>query len=93
MREVTWEEAEEVGGAVGVPGAIAGGVYGGATYIGSTTGGGSFSTTEFIAAVGAGALLGAMGPSATLIRAGANAIGSFGAGVIGGNSGRLGSGA
>lgn len=92
MRELTQKEAEEIFGAAGVPGAIAGGIYGGAGYIGGVTGGGNFKTTEFIASVGSGALLGAMGPAASLLRTGANTVGSFGTGVILGNTGRLGGG-
>jgi len=94
MREITWEEAELVNGAFGVPGAVAGAISGGTGYIGTTTGGGNFNTTEFIAAVGGGALLGAiMGPAGVSAAATIGGAGvSFGVGVIGGNSSRLGGG-
>jgi hypothetical protein len=87
MREITLEEAEVVGGAVGPPGAAIGGLAGAAGYIGSRLGGGTFQTNGFLAAVGVGALAGAItGP----VGIGKALIGGFGGGVITGNVDRLG---
>jgi hypothetical protein len=51
MREITLEEAEIVGGAVGPPGAAIGGLAGAAGYIGSRLGGGTFETKGFLGSV------------------------------------------
>ncbi|MNJ24107.1 hypothetical protein D3C77_185120 [compost metagenome] len=89
MREITLEEAESVGGAVGVPGAIVGGVAGGAHYLGGQTGGGSFNGRDFAVAVGVGAALGATAGTVG-IGAAAGSVGlNYGGGMIMGNYGRL----
>ena len=87
MREITLEEAEIVGGAVGPPGAVIGGLAGAAGYIGSRLGGGTFETKGFLGSVVGGALAGAISGPVGIGRA---LIGGFGGGVITGNADRLG---
>jgi hypothetical protein len=88
MREISLAEAEAVGGAQGVPGAIAGAAAGATAYIGTVAGGGKFNTGDFLGATAtgavAGALTGPVGIVKTLTRAGA----SYGAGIIGGGISR-----
>ncbi|NCE87616.1 hypothetical protein DK870_24860 [Pseudomonas sp. Q1] len=89
MREVTIEEAEAVVGAYGVPGAIGGAAAGATAYVGGLIGGASFSAGELMAAVGSGALGGAIMGPASIGRTLASAGVAFTGGVIVGNAGRL----
>ena len=55
MQELTFEQVEEVSGAVGIPGSIVGAVAGGISYLASAATSGSGSLGGFAIAVGAGA--------------------------------------
>lgn len=88
MRDLTLTETEAVTGAIGPPGAIAGGTVAGVAYIGAQAGAGT--TPTVLGASGAvltGAVAGFFSPISTAQAAGASLAGFY-AGFAGGLVGR-----
>jgi len=60
MRELNFNEIEEVSGGWGLPGAFVGGLSGGAGYLGNAASSGSFSWSGLGGSIGTGSILGAI---------------------------------
>lgn len=92
MREISLVEAAAVGGANGalIAGAAIGGATAAAGYIGTSIGGGTFNTGEFVGTTLAGAAAGVFtGPTGAVSTNMIKGVGiGYGAGVIGGGIGR-----
>jgi len=83
MREIEIKELVLVGGGFGVPGAIAGGVTGGASYVGYQTINGQGNMGGFIVAVAGGAIGGFFTGPAALTGVAGGALGAVGGSQIG----------
>ncbi len=81
MRELNFNEVEEVSGGWGLPGAFVGGLTGGAGYLGNALTSGSFSWSDLGYSAGSGAVLGAIGGPIGAARAYALPRVSFGLGA------------
>ncbi|XHF35201.1 hypothetical protein OXH62_09680 [Pseudomonas chlororaphis] len=88
MREITLMEAEMVCGANGVPGAIAGAAVAATGYIGTSVGGGTFKTVDFVGTTVTGAITGAIMGPVGISRTIGGTVGGYGAGIIGGGISR-----
>lgn len=67
MKELNVNELESVNGGFGIPGAIAGGLFGAVTYLAQAATSGSGSFGGFAVAVGGGAFSGAVGGGAVSV--------------------------
>lgn len=88
MREITFAEAELICGAQGVPGAVLGAVTAATGYIGTSVGGGTFDTADFVGVTVTGAVIGAVTGPAGIARTVGAAGAGYGGGIIGGGISR-----